>query len=85
LLIMELLGHSGWRILSMSNKKTLDIIKDLKKNIIFSTRPPKDNEGANESIWIDTTTNTIYIKYNNTWTQQKQPITINNIDCGEYS
>jgi len=69
----------------MSNKKTLDIIKDLKKNIIFSTRPPKDNEGVNESIWIDTTTNIIYIKHNNTWTHQEQSITLNNIDCGEYS
>ena len=51
----------------MSNKKTLDIIKDLKKNIIFSTRPPKDNEGENQSFWYDRSNNKLYAKANNKW------------------
>jgi len=53
----------------MGNKKTLDIIKDLKKNIIFSTRPPKDNEGENQSFWYDSFNNKLYAKANNQWKQ----------------
>jgi len=51
----------------MGNKKTLDIIKDLKKNIIFSTHPPKDNEGENQSFWYDSSNNKLYAKVNNKW------------------
>jgi len=51
----------------MGNKKTLDIIKDLKKNIIFSTCPPKDNEGENQSFWYDSSNNKLYAKANNKW------------------
>lgn len=70
----------------MSKLKTIKVdVEQLKRNVLYYPRPPKNNEGENESIWIDTSTKKVYFKNKNIWQEITQDGALPDvIDCGEY-
>jgi len=46
----------------MDNKKIKFDIEDLKNSLLIYDRPPKENEGQFNSVWLDKINNRLYVK-----------------------